>query len=159
MNLSDVNKAVLVWGAVSARGISALKEKSRTVVVMENRPELIGLKHNIPLLRKASISYVYCTDNMAGVLFYKEKIDEVLLFYNELLPDNSVSGVSGSLYIALLAKEHGIRISCLPRQDIKYKIKDKDASTFDGRKIILMDNCGSYVVPAREEVVNKEVLN
>jgi methylthioribose-1-phosphate isomerase len=84
LKIEELDDLILIWGPLSREGLSYLQEeelgKNLRVLVPENRPFMIGLMHNIPLLKKNGIRSVYCTDNMLGFLFYKRKISELLLF-------------------------------------------------------------------------------
>jgi len=50
--MSKVENAVLIWGPVSSEGINYLRFQGKEVVVCENRPYLLGLRHNHPLRRR-----------------------------------------------------------------------------------------------------------
>ena len=88
MKIKEINHLTLIWGGLSKEGLSYLRNKANknkvVILVPENRPYLLGLKYNIPLLEKEKIPLVYCTDNMLGFLFYKEKIEETVLFCKEI---------------------------------------------------------------------------
>lgn len=105
------------------------------VLVPENRPFMIGLIHNIPLLKKNGIQSVYCTDNMLGFLFYKRKISELLLFCKEVR-EKEMTGHCGSLFAVLLAKLHGAGIRVFHQDEFPTDFADTDASTLSGKKFI-----------------------
>jgi hypothetical protein len=113
MRLSDVKGLVLLWGIPSNHGIEAIKERAEancdlSFLVPEMRPHCLGLEV-AKRLNKEGIKYVYATDNMLGILFFKNKVKEVLLFYKEMT-DHEIVGISGSLYVCLLAHVHTIPI-------------------------------------------------
>jgi len=157
MKLADINNAVLVWGPVSEQGLSCLKEKAKLVIVAENRPYLTGLLHNAPLLKKKGIDFVYCNDSALGLLFYKKKISEVVIFYKEE-KDSGFLTYSGSLYAALLAKLHGVSVRLFPAEKLNTEVLDKDASALEGKTFILEENGSNYIIEAEEEFIGQEVL-
>ena len=113
MRLSDVEGLVLLWGIPSHHGIEAIKERvgaNRDLyfLVPEMRPHCLGLEV-AKRLNKEDIKHVYATDNMLGILFFKNKVKEVLFFYKEMT-DHEIIGISGSLYVCLLAHVHTIPI-------------------------------------------------
>lgn len=156
MKLENINNAILIWGMLSQEGLDHLKEKKSLVVVPENRPYLIGLKHNIPLLKKEGIDFVYCCDNVLGLLFYKEKIEQTLLFYKELT-QNGVTGICGSLYVALLSKLHNIPIKIAPQERSEIEFPDADVSTLGGN-LFLEEREENCIIKAGDEVIETELL-
>ncbi|MCM8801195.1 MAG: hypothetical protein NC912_04180 [Candidatus Omnitrophica bacterium] len=157
MKIADINDLLLVWGPLSKEGISQIKEEANLVLIPENRPYLIGLKYNIPLLKKEGVRFIYATDNMLGFLFYKNKIKKTLLFYKELKPQGLI-GICGSLYIALLTKLHQIPIKIYPAEKFISKGLDQDASSLDGKNFILDKDKNNFVVSADDELVGWEIL-
>jgi hypothetical protein len=113
LKIEEFDDLILIWGPLSREGISYLQEQewngALRVLVPEHRPFLIGLAHNIPLLKKHGIPSVYCTDNMLGFLFYKRKISTLLLFCKDV-GEEEMTGYCGSLFAVLLAKLHGTGI-------------------------------------------------
>ena len=151
MKLEDIKRAVIIWGAVSPEGISEL-EKEPLVIVAENRPFLLGLKHNIPLLREAGINFLYCTDNVLGFLLYKGKIEKTYLFYREK-SEKGLIGTCGSLYIYLLSKLHNVPLKVMTGGEIDLVNSDKDASTLGGKDFILQDKGCGCIIEANDELI------
>ncbi len=146
--MKKVSNAVLIWGPVSGEGVEYLKLQAKQVVICENRPYLLGLIHNKPLLEKQGIRVVYCTDNTIGHLFYQKAVREIVLFCRR--ENGIIKGVSGSLYVWLLAKIHNLPIKIFREAEICWQeIKDKDAGSLGGRPVI---GRGS-VEPAEYEVL------
>jgi len=156
MKLDSISKATLIWGMISQEGLVHLKEEKSLVIVPENRPYLIGLKHNAPLLKKENIDFVYCCDNVLGLLFYKGKIEKTLLFYKEL-NQNGVTGICGSLYAALLSKLHNIPIKIAPQRRCEIEFLDADASSLGGN-LFLEDRQDNCIIRAGDEVIETELL-
>lgn len=157
MRLKEVDKALLIWGFLSREGLGQIRGEGKLVVVPENRPYLVGLRHNIPLLKKDNIPFIYCTDNMLGILFYKEKIKKTLLFYKELRKEGVV-GICGSLYIVLLSKLHNVPIEIMPQEAFGFIPQDRDASTLGGKSLILERNRQEFVVRAEDELIQSSIL-
>jgi len=86
-SIEDLKQSLLIWGVLSKEGIEFIKSKKERVIVPEMRPSLLGLKINIPLLKRNNIPFIYCTDNTLGFLFYKNKIKHTLLFFKEELSE------------------------------------------------------------------------
>jgi translation initiation factor 2B subunit (eIF-2B alpha/beta/delta family) len=113
MRLSDLERAVLLWGVPSNEGIEAIKERvgaNRDLyfLVPEMRPHCLGLEV-AKRLNEEGIKHTYATDNMLGILFYKNKVKEVLFFYKNVKGSHIV-GTCGSLYVCLLAHVHNVPI-------------------------------------------------
>ena len=113
MRLNELGEVVLLWGVPSDKEIAMVKERGEVnrdlyVLVPEMRPQCLGLEIARRLNEKG-IQHTYATDNMIGILFYQNKINEVLFFYKDLR-DNHLVGICGSLYICLLAHLHNVPI-------------------------------------------------
>lgn len=131
----NIDEAVLIWGPVSKEGIDYLQFQRKQVVIPENRPYLLGLKYNKPLMEKAGLRFVYCTDNTIGHLLSKKEVREAVLFCKK--EDGIIKGLSGSLYVWLLAKLHNIPVKIFRQGEVNWEeIKDKDAGTLDGKKVV-----------------------
>jgi len=155
MKLKQIKKAILIWGIVSQDGINQLKNEKELVIVPEQRPYLIGLLQNAPLLKKEDLDFVYCTDNMLGYLFYQDKIKKTVIFYKELTP-KGIIGVSGSLYVGLLSHLHKVPIKILPEGKATSNFKDFSAKTLLGKSFVLEKEY--FVVEPKEELVSYSVL-
>ena len=155
MRLNEMKEGVLLWGVPTGKGIKEIKERTQDnrdlyVLVPEMRPYLFGLEV-ARRLTEETIKHVYATDNMLGMLFFKQKIKEVLFFYKDLI-DKNFSGICGSLYVCLLARLHHVPIK-----------------TMQGEKIILSAQATSLldeymgfhyndVLPAEDEAVPEGII-
>jgi len=155
MRLDEMKGGLLLWGVPTGKGIKEIKERTQDnrdlyVLVPEMRPYLFGLEVAGRLI-KEGIKHVYATDNMLGILFFKQKIKEVLFFYKDLI-DKNFSGICGSLYVCLLARLHHVPIK-----------------TMQGEKIILsaqatslLDEYMSFhyndMLPAEDEAVPEGII-
>lgn len=156
MKLENIKDAVLIWGAVSEQALYELK-REKVVLVSENRPYLIGLKYNIPLLRNENIGYLYCTDNVLGFLFYKSRIKKTFIFYKDK-KEEGVVGICGSLYVYLLSKLHSVPVEALAQGEGVFSGVDRDAASLGGRDFIMQEDSSAYVVKACDEILPLEVL-
>jgi hypothetical protein len=116
MLLNESGELILLWGVPLNQGMDEIKKKVRadrgpSILVPEMRPHLLG-SVIANRLQREKIKHVYVTDNMLGILFYKQKIKEVLFFYKER-KDHYWWGISGSLYVCLLAHMHKVPIQPL----------------------------------------------
>jgi len=113
MRLKELVEVVLLWGVPSNEEIVVIKEggeanRDLRVLVPEMRPHCLGLEV-AKRLNEGGIRHTYATDNMLGILFYQNRIKEVLFFYKDLA-DNHLVGICGSLYVCLLAHVHNVPI-------------------------------------------------
>ena len=129
------------------------KKGKTTVLVPENRPYMVGLKYNIPLLRRENVPLVYCTDNMLGALFYRGKIKELLLSYKEIRAEGIISGC-GSLFAVVLAHLHQVQIKGFVQGAFPLKGVDKDASSLGGKKFVLPGE-EPFIQEAGDEIIEK----
>jgi len=136
MDIDKLNNSLFIWGALEPAHLPRLLKYNGTVIIPEMRPYMIGLKHNLPLLKKQKISAVYCTDNMLGILLFKRKISEVVILYHQKREDG-ISAASGALYTAQLASLHGVKITLQPAGRLDYNtiFKDHSAAVFCGKPI------------------------
>jgi len=156
MKLDKIKDAILIWGIVSDDGLSILKNE-KIVIVPETRPYLLGLLYNAPLLKKQKINFVYCTDNMLGFLFYKDKIKKTIIFYKKLTKKGIIC-ISGSLYVALLSKLHNVAIKIMPQKNLKnIKFLDNSATTLAGKKFILKEDTKFFKSP-KDELISYFLL-
>jgi methylthioribose-1-phosphate isomerase len=90
--------------------IRALKESGREfdVWVNETRPFLQGARLTAWELRKEKITATLVTDNMAGYLMQKGKVDAVVVGCDRVAANGDVANKIGTYGIAVLAKRHGI---------------------------------------------------
>lgn len=155
MKLKQIKKAILVWGIISQDGINQLKNEKELIIVPEGRPYLIGLLQNAPLLKKEGLEFVYCTDNMLGYLFYKNKIKKTIIFYKKLTPQGII-GSCGSLYVGLLSHLHKVPIKIMPEGILSTNFPDSQAKTLAGKSFILEE--GKFCLEPEEELVSYSIL-
>ncbi|MFC1514820.1 hypothetical protein ACFL5X_02855 [Candidatus Omnitrophota bacterium] len=154
---SEARKYILIWGPLSAAGVARLAHEGSCVLVPESRPSLLGLKHNLPLLKAKGIDCVYCPDNALGSLFYAGRIATTLLFCRGSA-SGDMQGVCGSLYAGLLSRLHGVAVEVLEEGSCDRGVLDRDASTLEGRNFILEEDPGKYIIRQDYESIKEEFL-
>jgi methylthioribose-1-phosphate isomerase len=90
--------------------IRALKESGRPVEVWvnETRPFLQGARLTAWELKKEKIPATLVTDNMAGYLMQKGRVDTVVVGCDRVAANGDVANKIGTYGIAVLAKKHNI---------------------------------------------------
>jgi hypothetical protein len=154
MRLDEMKEGLLLWGLPSPQAIAAIKKKvadqGLCALVPEMRPSLLGLEVAKRLTREG-IKHLYATDNMLGILFFKQKVKEVLFFYKDLKGQN-FSGICGSLYVCLLARLHHVSIKPLQGEKM---IRPAQATSLLDEYMSLHDN---DMLPAEDEAVPEEII-
>jgi hypothetical protein len=154
MTLSEIDKALLVWGPISDEALAHIRSVGWLVVVPEGRPFMTGLRQNVPKLKKAAIKFVYVNDNALGVLFDKGKISRTIIFYKEK-NDKEVKAFCGTMYVAILSHLHNVKIEFISAKDF---LLDGSVELLGGKKYILKDNAKDFIINAEDEIVALEVL-
>lgn len=90
--------------------IRALKESGKPVEVWvnETRPFLQGARLTAWELKKEKIPATLVTDNMAGYLMQRGKVDAVVVGCDRVAANGDVANKIGTYGIAVLAKRHGV---------------------------------------------------
>jgi methylthioribose-1-phosphate isomerase len=129
--------------------IRAMKESGKQVHVWvnETRPFLQGARLTAWELKKERIPATLVTDNMAGFLIQKGKVDAVVVGCDRVAANGDVANKIGTYGIAVLAKRHGIPfyvagptssidINCPSGNDIPIEQRDpKEVSHIFGRAL------------------------
>jgi methylthioribose-1-phosphate isomerase len=103
--------ALATAGYGTALGIiRAMKEggKNVDVIANETRPFLQGARLTAWELKKDKIPVTLITDNMAGYLMQKGKVDAVIVGADRIAANGDVANKIGTYLIAVLAKRHNI---------------------------------------------------
>lgn len=142
--------ALATAGYGTALGVlRALKESGNQfeVFVNETRPYLQGARLTAWELKKEKISATLITDNMAGYLMQKGKVDAVVVGCDRVAANGDVANKIGTYTIAVLAKRHNIPfyvagptssidINCPTGQDIPIEQRDpKEVSHIFGKPV------------------------
>jgi len=90
--------------------IRKAKEEGKQIHVFvdETRPYLQGARLTMWELMKEEIPATLITDNMAGYMMRKEKIDLVLVGADRITANGDIANKIGTYILAVLAKENGI---------------------------------------------------
>jgi methylthioribose-1-phosphate isomerase len=90
--------------------IRAIKESGKPVEVWvnETRPFLQGARLTAWELQKEKIPATLVTDNMAGFLIQRGKVDAVVVGCDRVAANGDVANKIGTYAIAVLAKRHGV---------------------------------------------------
>jgi methylthioribose-1-phosphate isomerase len=129
--------------------IRALKESGKQfdVWVNETRPFLQGARLTAWELKKEKIPATLVTDNMAGYLMQKGRVDAVVVGCDRVAANGDVANKIGTYTIAVLAKRHGvpfyvagptssIDLNCPTGKDIPIEQRDpKEVSHIFGRSL------------------------
>jgi methylthioribose-1-phosphate isomerase len=129
--------------------IRALKESGKEfeVFVNETRPFLQGARLTAWELKKEKIPATLITDNMAGYLMQKGKVDAVVVGCDRIAANGDVANKIGTYTVAVLARRHGVPFyvagptssidaDCASGQDIPIEQRDvKEVSHIFGKPV------------------------
>lgn len=142
--------ALATAGYGTALGVlRALKESGKEfeVIVNETRPYLQGARLTAWELKKEKIPATLITDNMAGYLMQKGKVDAVVVGCDRVAANGDVANKIGTYTIAVLAHRHGIPffvagptssidVNCASGKDIPIEQRDgKEVSHIFGKAV------------------------
>jgi methylthioribose-1-phosphate isomerase len=144
----------LFQGVLSAASLTKLKLGSKDhAFICEGRPSLEAARSNSAILLKKGITPTVISDNMAGFLFFKGLVKEVIIACQYADPKGALCDM-GALILAVLAKKHKIPLKLLVAEHRTRFLGDpKDILSFEGQRIAPKDTHG-YVplvewVPAK----------
>jgi len=142
---------IAVWGPLSKEAATYLIEQTghNTILLLESRPFMFGF-YNASILKRENFPFTYCTDNAFGFLAQQAKIKELIFMYKEK-EGESYKAYSGSGYVTLLAKLHGIPIRALRVKGADVSVKDNHAGSLDGIVYAQKD-----IIDAEDEFVTLE---
>ena len=126
----------MVQGLVNNTLFDLFKErKIKEVVVLEGRPSLEAARLNCQALTKRKIKPVLIADNMAGFLFFKNRVKEVWLAYYMADKKGALCDIGASI-LGVLAKRHGLPVNLYPAlKSPKFVGKEKDLFCFNGERV------------------------
>jgi methylthioribose-1-phosphate isomerase len=142
--------ALATAGYGTALGVvRALKESGQQVEVFvnETRPFLQGARLTAWELKKEKIPATLITDNMAGYVMQKGKVDAVVVGCDRVAANGDVANKIGTYTLAVLARRHGIPfyvagptssidINCRSGDDIPIEQRDpKEVSHIFGKSL------------------------
>ena len=112
--LNHDNPVTLVQGVVDPKLFDDLKSKGlKEVFVLEGRPTLEAARTSSKELLKRGMTPTIISDNMAGVLFYKNLVAEAWIASQYSDSEGAACDIGG-LILAVLGKKHGIPVRTYP---------------------------------------------
>jgi methylthioribose-1-phosphate isomerase len=150
--------------------IRAMKEAGRDVEVLvnETRPFLQGARLTAWELKKDKIPVTVLTDNMAGYLMQKGKVDAVVVGCDRVAANGDVANKIGTYSIAVLARRHNIPfyvagptssidLRCSSGEEIPIEQRDpREVSHIFGRAVIPR---GVRIVNPAFDVTSQELVS
>jgi methylthioribose-1-phosphate isomerase len=136
--LTHCNAGALATGGYgTALGViraAVEQEKSVHVYVDETRPILQGARLTAWELLKEQIPATLITDNMAGFLMSRGKIDKIIVGADRIAKNGDTANKIGTYTLAVLAREHGIPFYvAAPRSTIDLETSEGAAITIEER--------------------------
>lgn len=130
--------------------------KRVSVFADETRPFLQGARLTAWELQKDSIPVTLITDNMAGYIMRKERIDCVIVGADRIASNGDVANKIGTYMVAVLAKENGIPFYvAAPLSTIDLSLSSGDAIPIERRKDIEVTHlAGQRIAPEGVAVDN-----
>ncbi len=126
----------LLQGQFAKEVFKTLKSQAGSdYFLLEGRPSLSAVENNAKALRLRNITPTVISDNMAGLLFYKNFVKEVWLASQYQDQSGALCEI-GALILAVLAKRHGIPIKLFPAaKKLRFLGNSKDLLSFKGKRI------------------------
>jgi len=146
--------ALATGGYGTALGvIRAAWEEDKTVQVFacETRPYLQGARLTVYELMKDGIPTVLITDNTAGYLMQKKRIDVVVVGADRIAANGDVANKIGTYSLAVLAKHHGIPFFvAAPRSTIDPRTPRGDAIIIEERSPKEVTHIGKKLIAPKD---------
>lgn len=150
--------ALATAGYGTALGVvRSLKESGREfeVLVNETRPFLQGARLTAWELKKEKIPATLITDNMAGYMMHKGRVDAVVVGCDRVAANGDVANKIGTYTLAVLARRHGIPfyvagptssidVECRSGNDIPIEERDPREVSYIGGKSIAPKGIGVF---------------
>src|SRR5208283_617986 len=126
----------LLQGIISAETLKKVKfSKGRHAFVCEGRPTLEAGRKTAQVLLKRGITPTIISDNMAGFLFFKGWVKEVIVACQYADSTGALCDM-GALILAVLAHKHKIPLKLLPAEHRARFLGDpKSVLSFEGKRI------------------------
>ncbi|MBF0490504.1 MAG: hypothetical protein HQL15_07790 [Candidatus Omnitrophica bacterium] len=129
------NSVILLQGVLTDGALAKIKHKGKgiRVVISEGRPSLRAAEHNSRYFLDKKVTPVIICDNMAGFLFFKGYVKEVVLAC-QYADTNGALCDMGSLILAVLARKHKVPVRLLDGEHKKHFLGNpKDLLTLKGQ--------------------------
>ncbi len=130
--------------------------KNVQVIATETRPLLQGARLTAWELKQEKIPVVVITDNMAGYVMSKRKINVIIVGADRIAANGDTANKIGTYSLAVLAKEHGIPFYvAAPISTIDMKLKNgKEIPIEERRQNEVAFIGGTRIVPEGVKVFN-----
>ncbi|MBI3314703.1 MAG: hypothetical protein HYZ86_02000 [Candidatus Omnitrophica bacterium] len=112
------NSICLIQGVLTNGSLAKIKAKDG-IVICEGRPSLRAGEHNSRFFLDKKRQPIIICDNMAGYLFYKNLVKEVVLACQYADKTGALCD-TGALILAVLAKKHNIAVRLLEAEHKKH---------------------------------------
>ncbi len=131
-----LNSIVLLQGVFADKTLEKIKYAQGTpMFVLEGRPSLLAAHVNARALLKNRRTPTVIADNMAGFLFYKGLVKEVILACQYADKTGALCDM-GALIMAVLAKKHKVSVRLLPGEQKHRFLGDaKEILSFNGKRL------------------------
>jgi methylthioribose-1-phosphate isomerase len=114
------NSVVLLQGVMSHGALAKIKTKGGVnIVISEGRPTLRAAEHNSRYFLDKKIKPAIICDNMAGYLFYKGLVKEVVISCQYADGTGALCD-TGALIVAILAKKHKVALRLVDGEHKKH---------------------------------------
>ncbi len=110
---------ILIQGVLTPGALAKIKAKGKYVVICEGRPTLRAGEHNSRYFISKKITPIVICDNMAGYLFFKNLVKEVVIGV-QFADKTGALCETGALILAVLAKKHKVAIRLLDAEHKKH---------------------------------------
>ncbi len=123
---------ILVQGVLTPGALAKIKAKGSHVVICEGRPSLRAAEHNSRYFLAKKMKPIIICDNMAGYLFFKGFVKEVVIAC-QYADGTGILCDTGGLILAVLAKKHKVALRLLEAEHKKHFLGNpKDLLTLKG---------------------------
>ena len=126
---------ILIQGVLTDGALATIKANKNHLVICEGRPSLRAAEHNSRFFLSKKIKPIVICDNMAGFLFFKGYVKEVVLACQYADKTGALCD-TGALILSVLAKKHKIPLRLLEGEHKKHFLgTPKDLLTIKGADI------------------------
>jgi len=138
-----IKSICLFQGVFSAESLNKIKiAKAEHAFVCEGRPSLEAGRTDSVILLKNKIIPTIISDNMAGFLFFKGLVKEVIIAC-QYADNKGALCDTGALILAVLAKKHKVPVQLLVAEHKTRFLGDpKSILSFEGKQIAPKDTNG-----------------